>query len=101
MSATDKTITWCVRRGHPWVTYNPWMNVTFCRCGKMREPGRLPIDMQALLEHESPERLRQLEHVTRAKLALADDPQVIADETDYLARIRQALTAVEGDSPTS
>lgn len=28
---TPETQAWCARRNHPWVTYNPWMDRTWCR----------------------------------------------------------------------
>lgn len=30
----------CASLGHPGVTYNPWLNVTFCLCGKRFYDGR-------------------------------------------------------------
>lgn len=55
MNVSDKTIAWCVQRGHPWVTYSPWTDATFCRCREKREPGESPIDMQALADAEADE----------------------------------------------
>lgn len=42
---------WCEERSHPWVTYNPRLDMTFCRCGVMREHGEKPMDWQA--KHEA------------------------------------------------
>ena len=40
----------CAADGHPAGVYNPWMNVTFCRCGACRgrgdqspKPGTTPV----------------------------------------------------------
>lgn len=32
----------CVGAGHPGVTYNPWLDETFCLCGGVRRSGRAP-----------------------------------------------------------
>lgn len=44
------TITWCVARNHPWVTYNPWLDQTFCRCGERMAEGRGDLDLRAIHE---------------------------------------------------
>jgi hypothetical protein len=100
MSAYAEINAWCGQRGHPWVTYNSWLDKTWCRCGSKVEAGAHPIDLQAVLEENSPDRLRQLERYVLGKLATTDDPQVIADATEHLASIRQALTSVELDATT-
>jgi hypothetical protein len=30
---------WCVGRGHPGTTFNPWMNRTWCACGEIVVEG--------------------------------------------------------------
>ena len=34
LSDVPATITWCAERDHPWLTYNPHMDRTWCRCGQ-------------------------------------------------------------------
>jgi hypothetical protein len=41
------TVEWCVQRDHPFVTYNPWLDESFCRCGARQVPGEQPMDWQA------------------------------------------------------
>lgn len=48
--ATPETRAWCEQRNHPWVTYNPWLDESFCRCGQMREAGEKPMNWQAKRE---------------------------------------------------
>lgn len=50
MDVTESTKAWCVKRGHPFVTYNPWLGQSLCRCGMRREQGDQPQDMQAKRE---------------------------------------------------
>lgn len=45
--AEESTRAWCAERGHPFVTYNPWLGSTWCRCGKRREQGEQPLDERA------------------------------------------------------
>jgi hypothetical protein len=54
--AEATTRAWCEDRGHPFITYNPWMGWSFCRCGERREQGDHPQDMQAKrdLFHDHP-----------------------------------------------
>jgi hypothetical protein len=48
MSAVNPdTRTWCEQRNHPWVTYNPWLDRTWCRCGQRSEAGEQPMDWDA------------------------------------------------------
>ncbi len=53
---TSTVQTWCEQRSHPWVTYNPWLDESFCRCGRMREAGEKPMDWRAKWEvfHDHP-----------------------------------------------
>lgn len=44
------TAAWCVERGHPWVTYNPWLSRSWCRCGARQADGHQPADFRALHE---------------------------------------------------
>lgn len=46
----NPTAQWCADRQHPWVTYSPWIDRTYCRCGTRQEPGEQPMDWQA--KHE-------------------------------------------------
>jgi len=98
MTTTPKTQAWCAARNHPWVTYNLWLDRTWCRCGERQADGEQPIDLDAAMQEESPERLRQLERYVLGKLTTTDDPRVVADETEYLARIRQALEMTAADT---
>lgn len=47
MAVEETTRTWCVERGHPFITYNPWLGQSWCRCGKRRVQGDQPQDEQA------------------------------------------------------
>lgn len=47
MAVSESTRTWCAGRGHPFVTYSPWLDQTLCRCGWRREPGDQPQDWEA------------------------------------------------------
>jgi hypothetical protein len=33
------TIAWCAERGHPFQTYNPWLDASVCRCGEAYMDG--------------------------------------------------------------
>lgn len=48
--ADDTTRQWCEDREHPFVTYNPWLGQSFCRCGARREHGEQPQDLAAKRE---------------------------------------------------
>lgn len=48
--ADETTRQWCVERGHPWLTYNPWLDRSYCRCGERQADGDQPQDMRA--KHE-------------------------------------------------
>lgn len=50
MSVTEETKQWCSDRRHPWVTYNPWLHRSYCRCGERQEFGERPMDWQAKRE---------------------------------------------------
>lgn len=45
--AEESTKEWCGERGHPWLTYNPWLDRSYCRCGARQEAGEQPHDWQA------------------------------------------------------
>jgi hypothetical protein len=47
---TPETQVWCDKRAHPWSTYNPWMDRTWCRCGARQAPGEQPVDLDAVAE---------------------------------------------------
>ena len=55
-AATPQTFAWCDARDHPWSTYNPWADRTWCRCGVRQARGHHEIDMQAIWEifHDHP-----------------------------------------------
>lgn len=44
------TLRWCEDRDHPWSTYNPWLDKTWCRCGKRTSVGEQSIDLDAVWE---------------------------------------------------
>lgn len=48
--ADESTHQWCSDRGHPFVTYNPWTDRSYCRCGKRQEAGGQPQDWNAKRE---------------------------------------------------
>lgn len=50
---SPRTVAWCVKRGHPWVTYNPVMHRTWCRCGERQQAGEAPQDWKAMWEISS------------------------------------------------
>jgi hypothetical protein len=50
MAATDATREWCADRRHPWSTYNPWLDRSYCRCGQRQVTGVRPIDLDAAAE---------------------------------------------------
>ena len=47
---TNETKEWCVSRNHPYVTYNPQLDRTYCRCGERQETGEQPVDWRAKWE---------------------------------------------------
>ncbi len=44
------TVAWCAKRGHPWSTFNPWLDRTWCRCGARVANGHHEIDLRAVHE---------------------------------------------------
>lgn len=46
-AATD---LWCAERGHPFVTYNPHLDRSYCRCGARQQAGDHDMDWQAKWE---------------------------------------------------
>jgi hypothetical protein len=44
---SEATQQWCADRAHPFVTYNPWLDRSYCRCGQRQEPGDQPQDWNA------------------------------------------------------
>jgi len=56
LSTEPATVAWCAQRGHPWTTYNPWADRTWCRCGARQSPGQMPPDWGAKWElfHDHP-----------------------------------------------
>lgn len=46
-SPTEPTRQWCEIRQHPYITYNPQQNRTYCRCGQRQEAGEQPVDWAA------------------------------------------------------
>lgn len=49
-AATNETAEWCTSRSHPFVTYNPELDRTYCRCGERQEAGTGPMDWRAKWE---------------------------------------------------
>ncbi|MFH8805276.1 hypothetical protein ACH4F6_38005 [Streptomyces sp. NPDC017936] len=45
-----ETRRWCEDRGHPFVTYNPWTDRSYCRCGVQQAAGEREQDMDAKWE---------------------------------------------------
>jgi hypothetical protein len=50
METSVATQAWCVQREHPWLTYNPWLDRTWCRCGQRQAAGEQPHDWDAQWE---------------------------------------------------
>ncbi|MFD7620073.1 hypothetical protein [Streptomyces sp. NPDC059802] len=50
MSVAPETAEWCTSRDHPYVTYNPLLARSYCRCGHRQESGAQPVDWEA--KHE-------------------------------------------------
>jgi hypothetical protein len=46
-TVTPATREWCVARDHPWVTYHPQADLSYCRCGERQEKGEQPMDRDA------------------------------------------------------
>lgn len=44
------TQKWCEDRDHPLITYNPWSDRSYCRCGQRQEAGEQPMDWAAKRE---------------------------------------------------
>ncbi|MFE1476501.1 hypothetical protein ACFW6N_21945 [Streptomyces cyaneofuscatus] len=47
---TQATKTWCEERHHPYVTYNPLLERSYCRCGQRQEAGEQPMNWRAKRE---------------------------------------------------
>ncbi|MEU6990368.1 hypothetical protein ABZ953_06855 [Streptomyces sp. NPDC046465] len=45
--ALGETVQWCTDRGHPFITYDPSGDRSYCRCGQQQEQGDKPMDWQA------------------------------------------------------
>lgn len=45
--ADETTRQWCEEREHPWLTYNPWLDRSYCRCGSRQADGEQPHDWAA------------------------------------------------------
>jgi hypothetical protein len=54
--AEPATVAWCTERAHPWVTYNPVLDRSYCRCGQRQAEGGQPMDWDAKREifHDHP-----------------------------------------------
>lgn len=55
---SEATQQWCEDRSHPFVTYNPWLDRSYCRCGKRQEASDQPQDEDAkrqVFHHCKPE----------------------------------------------
>jgi len=44
---TPETTQWCAKKAHPFMTYNPWLDRSYCRCGERQEPGEQAMDWEA------------------------------------------------------
>lgn len=40
-STIPATVEWCEQRGHPVTTYNPWIDLSLCRCGEIQIDGKV------------------------------------------------------------
>ena len=40
-------VQWCIDRDHPFITYNPLLDRSYCRCGQRQEAGAQPMDWEA------------------------------------------------------
>jgi len=49
-AVTTSTKEWCASRSHPFVTYNPHLDRSYCRCGQRQEAGAQPMDWRAKWE---------------------------------------------------
>lgn len=56
VAVSAATVEWCEARQHPYVTYNPHLNRTYCRCGARQHDGDHPVDWDAMWEifHDHP-----------------------------------------------
>jgi hypothetical protein len=54
MAVLPSTVAWCVTRDHPWVTYNPWLDRSWCRCGQRQADGQQPPDWDAIAAEHPP-----------------------------------------------
>lgn len=50
MGVAAQTVAWCTARDHPYVTYNPCVERSYCRCGSRQADGEQPVDWTA--KHE-------------------------------------------------
>ncbi|MFI1312828.1 hypothetical protein ACH4TS_22190 [Streptomyces albidoflavus] len=50
MGVAPRTVVWCEERDHPYLTYNPWLDRSYCRCGRRQDSGPQPPD--TLAAHE-------------------------------------------------
>jgi hypothetical protein len=48
--AESATVMWCSERGHPFITYNPHTDRSYCRCGERQADGDQPQDWTAKRE---------------------------------------------------
>ncbi|MFG2210555.1 hypothetical protein [Streptomyces sp. NPDC048638] len=47
MGVAPQTVAWCTAREHPYLTYNPWLKRSYCRCGSRQADGEQPLDRAA------------------------------------------------------
>jgi hypothetical protein len=50
LNADPQSKQWCDDRDHPFVTYNPWLDRSYCRCGQRQQTGEQPMDWSAKRE---------------------------------------------------
>jgi hypothetical protein len=47
LPVSEATQQWCRDRSHPFVTYNPWLDRSYCRCGNRQKSGDQSQDHDA------------------------------------------------------
>jgi len=55
-SDSPHVLLWCAERGHPIITYSPWLDVSLCRCAEVVLDGCAPMDWDAMwqVSHSCP-----------------------------------------------
>jgi len=42
LTGSPEIAAWCAERDHPIITYNPWIDLSLCRCGRIQVDGDAP-----------------------------------------------------------